>query len=226
VVRREQLVALLSRFGNPTLAEQYAPEIHWHMIALVAADRGRTIGGGDDTGFYARPCMTTAGLARELRDVRGKARKAVSGKMNNEDWITAWAALPARTRSRLWRPRLIKTKDGRTVDPGTLTGAFSAPGFAIIAPRPELVLPVIDMEIEQLSAIPVKDRRLRHRDKNEQAAIEAIRNAYRALTGGKYKGGRQNRGGRLAGRFHRLGRDIDALFGTKLFAEKDSRRLR
>jgi hypothetical protein len=226
---------MLSRFGDPTklgaghiaaVAEQHASAVHWHMNAVVAADRGRNIGGDDDTDFYARPCKTTAGIARELRDIGGKARKAASGKLSNKEWITAWAALPARTRSRLWRPCLVKTEDGRTVDPGTVAGAFSAPGFATVAPKPDLVLLAIDSEIERLATMPVKRRRERRRDEGEQAAIEAIRNAYRALTGGRYKGGRQNRGGRLAGRFHQLGRDIDALFGTKLFAEKDSRRLR
>jgi hypothetical protein len=200
--------------------------IHSEMLALVAVDRGRDLGGDDGTGFYARRRTTTAGLARELRNIRGKARKAMASKLTYESWIAAWAALPARTRSILWKPRLVRIGNVRTLDPDMVAGTFSAPGFIILAPKPKLVLPAIDGEIERLVTMPASTRQLRHRDDNEQTAIEAIRNAYRALTGGKYKGSRQTHDGHLAGRFHQLGRDIDALFGTKLFAKKDSRRLR
>jgi hypothetical protein len=48
--------------------------------------------------------------------------------------------------------------------------------------------------------------------------------AYSELTG--HKGGRVIADGRLAGRLFRLGREIDEIFGIKLFANKDSRRLR
>jgi hypothetical protein len=66
--------------------------------------------------------------------------------------------------------------------------------------------------------------KLRKRNEEEHAAIAAIRHAYSELTG--HKGGRVIADGRLAGRLFRLGREIDKIFDIKLFANKDSRRLR
>jgi hypothetical protein len=211
--------------GDPTIAEQQAEIIHPHMLAVVmqTVARGHDIG-RDEAGLYARPRTATAGLARELRDLRGKVRKAVAGRLDVEDWIAAWAALPARTRARLWQPRLIQTPEGRTVDRDTLAGSFLVPGYHTIAPRPEVVLTAITVELERIKTTPAARRRFRVRDEDERVAIREIRNAYRALTG--KKGGRVIRDGRLVGRLIDLGHEIDGIFGTRLFAEKDSRRLR
>jgi hypothetical protein len=220
-----QLITALSRLGGePGIAEQQAHRIFPLMIAVVAPTRGYDIG-GDGEDFYARPLSHTAGLARELRDLGGKARKAAAGKLSKEAWMKAWAAVPHRTQRLLWRPKLIRMERGHAIDRNTLSGSYSAPGLQTIAPKPEVVLPTIAAEAERLKKTPSAQRPKRVRDGNERAAIEAIRNAYRAVTG--YRGGRAiGADGRLTGRLHRLGRDIDVIFGTQLFAEKDSRRLR
>jgi hypothetical protein len=220
-----QLITSLSRLGgDPGIAEQQAYQIFPLMIAVVTPTRGYGIG-GDSEDFEARQLPQTTGLARELRDLGGKARKAAAGNLSKEAWMRAWAAVPNRTRRVLWRPKLIRTEKGRTIDRSTLSGSFSAPGLQTIVPKPELVLSAIESEIEQLKATSSGQRQRRMRDANERAAIEAIRSAYQALTG--YKGGRViSTDGRLTGRLQRLGREVDAIFGTGLFAEKDSRRLR
>jgi hypothetical protein len=220
-----RLITALSRLGDPAIAEQHAQQIFPLIIAVVTPTRGYDIGGDDGEDPFARPLSQTAGLERELRDLGGKARKAAAGKLSKEAWMKAWAAVPDRTRRVLWRPKLIRTEEGRTIDRSTLSGSFSAARLQTIAPRPEVVLPTIAVEIERLKATPGAQRRARKRDENEDAAVAAVRNAYGALTG--YRGGRAiSADGRLTGRLHRLGRDIDGIFGTRLFAEKDSRRLR
>jgi hypothetical protein len=110
------LVVALSRLGDPAIAERQAEIIHPLMLAVMAQTtaRGRDIGDDEAGGSYARTKTKTAGSARELRDLRGKARKVLSGKLDNVGWITAWAALPVRTKSRLWRPLLIQEKTARS----------------------------------------------------------------------------------------------------------------
>jgi hypothetical protein len=226
--KQARLITALSRLGDPAIAEQQANIIMPLILAVITPSRGHEIG-RDDAGFYyARSRTATAGLARELRDLRGKARKAVAGTLTGEDWIKAWAAVPARTQRLLWRPRLIETAEGRTIDRRTLAGSYSAPGFALIAPKPEVVLPAIAAKLDLIEATPAAQRRKRKRDEHEQAAIAAIRGAYRMLTNKGYKGARSvdPLSGKLAGRLIGLGHEIDRIFGTALFAEKDSRRLR
>ena len=219
---RRLLAALTSLGGDPAVAEKHAQIIHMRMINFVTQrhSRGHDLG-RDAEGFYARPRKETAGPARELRDIVGKARKAVAGRLDKEEWIDAWTALPERTK-RLWRMPLIRTPEGRTVDRDKLAGGFSAPGFYTIVPKAEEVLPLIAAELARIKKTPGEKRR--QRDENEHVAIEAIRAAYRALTG--HKGGRVIAGGKLKGRLVRLGREIDEIFDTALFAAKDSRRLR
>jgi hypothetical protein len=222
----ERLIAALSRLGNSEIAEKHAGNIFSRMISVVTPVRGHDIGGDDDTGFYARPRTEIAGPERELRDLGGKARKAARGKLGFKAWTNAWAALPRRTKQLLWRPKLVRTAEGhRTIDRDTIAGSFAAPGLHTIVPKPGVVLPLIEAEIARIKTTPAIQRRLRKRDTAEQAAIEAIRAAYQALTGRK---GRRvlDVERRLTGRFYRLGREIDDIFGTKLFAAKDSRRLR
>jgi hypothetical protein len=221
----ERLITALNRLGgDPAVAEKHAQLIEWCMLKVAIPYSGHDIGSDDDGGFYARKRMKTAGLERELRDLGGKARKTVSRRLGVEEWMNAWAALPDRTKRLLWRPKLIQTAKSRTVDRDELAGSFSAPGFHMIAPKPELVLPAVEIELERLKAKPSAQRRKRQRDDAEHAAIEAIRAAYQELTGNK--GGRVIRNGRLVGRLHSLGQEIDGIFGTKLYAVKDSRRHR
>jgi hypothetical protein len=221
----ERLIRALNRLdGDPAVAEKHAQLIEWCMLKVAIPYSGHDIGSDDDGGFYARKRMKTAGLERELRDLGGKARKTVSRRLGVEEWMNAWAALPDRTKRLLWRPKLIQTAKSRTVDRDELAGSFSALGFHMIAPKPELVLPAVEIELERLKAKPSAQRRKRQRDDAEHAAIEAIRAAYQELTGNK--GGRVIRNGRLVGRLHSLGREIDDIFSTKLYTVKDSRRHR
>jgi hypothetical protein len=221
----ERLITVLSRLGgDPIVAHKHAQVILWRMTVVATPSKGHDIGGGDDPGFYAHPRTSVAGLERELRDIGGRARKAVIGKLSVEAWMKAWAALPDRTMRLLWRPKLIQAAKSRTVDRDQLAGSFSAPGFHMIVPKPELVLPAVEIELERLKAKPGAQRRKRQRDEAEHAATEAIRAAYQEVTGNK--GGRVIRNGRLVGRLHSLGQQIDGIFGTKLYAVKDSRRHR
>ena len=48
----------------------------------------------------------------------------------------------------------------------------------MIAPKPELVLPAVEIELKRLKAKPSAQRRKRQRNEAEHAAIEAIRGAY------------------------------------------------
>jgi hypothetical protein len=218
--RLKALIAALSRLGVPDVARRHALLIHPLMLAVVADKqaRGHDVGRDDHGAFYARPRKTTVGLERELRDLEAAARKAVASKLDPERWINAWAAMPTRTQSRLWK-RLLKEVVARAF-------SYSAPGYGIVVPRPEDALPAIIAEHKSLSEVPGAKRRRRRRHEPSDEAIVAIRAAYRELTG--RRGGRVKApDGKLAGRLVRLGREVDQIFGTSLFVAKvDSRRLR
>jgi hypothetical protein len=216
------ITALQRLGGNAALIEQHASQIHYAMLHLIATYRacGFDIG-RDADGFYARPRPRTAGLRRELDALAAKCRKAVTRKIGNERWITTWAALPVRT-AELWKPVLIRTVEGRTIDRDTLAGGFEAEGFAMLAPKPEVVRPRIELELARTIASPRPKKRERNAD--ETRAIEVITNAYREITGNSRK--RVVRNGRAAGGRIQFGREIDAIYGTTLFSVKDSTRLR
>lgn len=102
---------------------------------------------------------------------------------------------------------------------------FCAPGVQMLVPKPQDVLDAIRAEQEQIKQTVGTERRKRKRDQAEHTAIKAIRSAYQNLTG--KKGGRTtDANGRLTGRLVRLGREVDEIFSTNLFADIDSRRLR
>jgi hypothetical protein len=129
-----RLIAALTRLGDRAAAERQASTIYPIINAVVFQkhSRGHDIG-RDARGFYARPRTSTAGPARELRDLCVAANKAIAGRCDKEDWITAWAAVPDRTQHRLWGSPLIqKTR---------LFGSFSAPGYLTNVPRPDDALP-------------------------------------------------------------------------------------
>jgi hypothetical protein len=56
--------------------------------------------------------------------------------------------------------------------------------------------------------------------------FERLITALNRLGGDPAVAGRVIRNGRLVGRLHSLGHEIDGIFGTKLYAVKDSRRHR
>jgi hypothetical protein len=225
--RLARTVAVLQRLdgdADPAVIEKQADLIHqaWLDMIVGSRSRGHDIGVDDGGIAYARPRSKTKGLKRELDDLLPKCRKAVAGRISLREWTTIWAAQPHRIR-KLWKPKLIKTAEGRTIDRSTIAMSFVADGYVIVVPKPGIVLPVIEAALANITASP----RSKKREPNavEAKAIEAIRDAYRAITGNK--GGRAiNVLGKLDGKLAALGREIDAIFGTKLIAEKDSWRLR
>jgi hypothetical protein len=210
---------------SATVIEHHAQIIHVAMLDLIVARRARGFDiGRDDSGAYARPRSKITGPARELRDLRPMCRKAVAGKLSAQDWTTTWAAQPVRIRRLVWKPLLVETPEGRSIDRSTLAMGFEAEGFAMLAPKPEVVLPAIERELAIAKITATPGAKTRKPDGDAVEAKEAIRAAYRAITGNR--GGRVIRNGRLAGRLAALGRNIDAIFGTRLYAVKDSTRLR
>lgn len=147
------------------------------------------------------PPRRSLGPMRELRDLGGLARKATAGKISAEDWLQAWSSISRRMR-------------------------HSLVGTLMTVPRPEEVSLAIASEIERLKALPRAHRqRRRKRVGVESDAIAAVRFAYWELTG-HYSGRAFNDEGKLDSPLVRFGREIDEIFGTSLFAVKDSRRLR
>lgn len=213
--RTAALVELLAALGERTVAEREARNIH---AAILSLGRGYEIG-KDRAGFYARPRRARPeGPARALRDLAAAARKAINGKNDVETWMEVWAAQSVEV-GRLCRPALLKS--GR-LDPAKLLGHFSAPGFTMVIPKPEAVLPCIEAELHRLKG--QTGGRVRKPDASARDVIAVVRAAYAALTG--KSGGRVNRSDGAPSRFVRLGRDIDTLFGTKIFPRVDSARLK
>jgi hypothetical protein len=95
----------------------------------------------------------------------------------------------------------------------------------MLVPKPQDALDAIQAERKRIEQAASTERRKRKRDQAEHAAIQAVRSAYQKLTG--KKGGRAtDANGKLTGRLVRLGREVDEIFSTNLFADIDSRRLR
>jgi hypothetical protein len=118
-----------------------------------------------------------------------------------------------------------------------LLGNFSAPddqggpndkereraGFAIVVPKPEAVLPALEVALE-LMKIVTGNKKQRKPELAAHDVIAVVRSAYSALTG--YRGGRAILPSGEPSRSVRLGHDIDRLFGTKIFPKVDSTRLK
>jgi len=225
-----KIIAALRRLDasvDAAMLNRHADLIHAAMLNLITSyrARGHLVGKDDSGGFYARPRNRTVGVARELEELAPKCRKAAAGKISLEGWITIWAAQPERIWM-LWKRAMVEYTIGgirfRSIDRSTLAGSFEAHGYHMVAPKPELVLPEIEAALSSAAAMPAAKTRKGNAD--EAAAIAAIRTAYREITG--HEGGRVLFNGKLAGKFNRLGREIDGIFGTSLFAVKDSKRLR
>jgi hypothetical protein len=215
----ERLVKLLARLGDRAVAEKQARHIHAAMLAALS--RGHDIGQEAD-GFYARPRHTKpAGPAKELRDLARTARKAIRGKISREDWMREWAAQP-RSVWQACRPLLLD-RGTRSLNRAKLLGSFSAPGFSVVVPKPDAVLPALEVELERRKKV-TGNKKQRRPDLAAHDVIAVVRSAYSALTG--EAGGRVIRPDGRASRFVRLGQDIDRLFGTKIFPKVDSVRLK
>jgi hypothetical protein len=214
----EQLVELLCQYGDCAIAQKEAGHIHAIMLALP---RGHDIG-QDESGFYARPRQAKPpGPAKDFRDLAATARKAIRGKISREDWMREWAAQP-RSVWRACRPFLLKPET-RSLDRSKLLGSFAAPGFAMVVPKPEAVLPALEVTLERRK-IATGNKKQRKPDLTEHDLIAVVRSAYSALTG--RRGGRVIRPDGGAGRLVRLGHEIDRLFGTRIFPTADSTRLK
>ena len=208
--------------ADPVGIERLAVDILWHMYMLKAQQA------------EVRRLAKSVGPAKELRDIERTARKAAGGKILDA-WDAAWAKVPGKIRSRLWRPKVPPVVSRKLDATGRLVGFeraplrdvryFQASGLNMLVPKPQDVLDAIKAERKRTEQMAGAERRKRKRDPAEHAAIKAIRSAYQNLTGNK--GGRTTDvNGRLTGRFVRLGREIDEIFSTNLFADIDSRRLR
>jgi hypothetical protein len=223
--KHDRLIEALRRLkgGADVAIEQAASDILCQMYILKVHQ------------VEAARLAKSVGPAKELRDIERTARKAADGKLALDAWDAAWARVPEKTRSRVWRPKappVVSRKHdaaGRLVKferaPLHDVRYFQAPGLDMLVPKPQDALDAIKAEQERIKQTASAERRKRKRDQAEHAAIKAIRSAYQKLTG--KKGGRTtDANGKLTGRLVRLGREVDQIFGTQLFAEKDSRRLR
>ena len=225
---RERLVSIFRVLkalgGRPRIAARQAMIVYATMMRLA---RGYHIGreynsarNQDEFFSLPRARQKKKGPAKELRDFYSAARKAAAQKMNAEEWMNVWAAQHPST-WRLCRPALFK--DGsRSVDPQKLLGHFSAPGHTIAVPKPEIILPALKAELARLAATP--NPKTRKRDPREAEAVAVVGEAYEKMTGEKPN--RRFKDAKLSGQFKDLCDEIDHIFGTKLFADSDSRRLR
>ena len=225
-LKHDRLIEALHRLkghDDSAVIEQLATDILMHMFILKARQT------------EARRLAKSIGPAKELRDIERTARKAADGKLALDAWDAAWARVPEKTRSRIWQPKVPPVVSRQYNATGRLVGFeraplrdvryFQAPGRDMLVPKPQDVVLGIKAEQERIKQAASAERRKRKRDEAEHAAIKAIRSAYQKLTG--KKGGRTtDANGKLTGRLVRLGREVDEIFGTRLFAEKDSRRLR
>jgi hypothetical protein len=197
--------------GDPAEAEP----IHRVMLNVMVEATGKGHEIGSDVVYYARPRKKAAGPARDLRDLLRVARKAKARNLRiDEDWITAWARLPAKTRQLVRRPKLIRTdKKGRALD----YMGYSATGFGytMIVPKPETAIPGIEAALQRIKTMPAS--KFRQPNEVEDKARETIWRAFQTSSVG---------GGVRARAFLEFGRAIDRIYGTDLFDAKDGRHLR
>ena len=204
--RLTELTLNLRNFGGDT-AE--AKPIHAAMLDVIAqaSSRGHDI--GVDTTYYARPRKKAAGPARDLIDISRSARKALKREISWQDWVTAWARLPATTRQLVWQPPLKQTKRSRTVDRKQLLG-YSASGFTMIAPKPATVFPAIEAELARMKTTP----RSKHRkpDAAARTVLAAVWRAFQTIPGSS-KSPRSPR-------YLEFGQAVDKIYDTDLFDVK------
>jgi hypothetical protein len=213
-----ELLELLARWGDRTIAEEQAPKIHAAMLMLA---RGQDIGREADTGYFARPRRSSQGPAKDLRDLASAARRSIKGAIDTEEWFEAWAAQP-RSTWKLCRPSLL-LPGTRNFDPDKLLGHYRAPGYTLVVPKPHVVLPALQAQLDEMKGL-TGNKKKRTPDLAAREAITVIRAAYKALTG--KPGGRTVPPEGRPGPLVRFGREIDKLFGTKVFPRADSSRLK
>jgi hypothetical protein len=119
--------------------------------------------------------------------------------------------------------QIEKRRDTHSATMGDIEDVEQPVGFAIVVPKPEAVLPALEVALE-LRRIVTGNKKQRKADPAAHEVIAVVRSAYSALTG--KRGGRAILPSGQAGRLVRLGRDIDRLFGTKIFPKVDSTRLK
>ena len=232
------LIARLAQLNNaPEIVRPHALKI----LGTVGFIRAR----GDRYGYLFEPgkkerhktVLPSRGPARELEELRRAARRAI--KQNNvEGWLTAWAAVPHRTRGLVWVPPVPPVIDCRRDESGRLIAfrrtsyndslkgcTIWGPGFTMIVPPPTEALPLIEVAICRLRATPAKVRRKRTSDLLAANLGHTIKTAYAELTG-KLPKPVLRKNSRLDSGLISLARDIDARFRLCIFSADDSPRLR
>lgn len=220
--RSQRLAATLHRLrdgADVALIDKHTDAINGAMLAVLSDRRARGFDiGEDEGGFYARPRSNTAGMRRELRDLIGKCRKAVGGKISVKDWAVIWAALPERTKALLWK------KPSGLLDPATIAIGFATERYQTLVPKPEVVLPTIEAELAKIATVPGSN--IREPNEVEAEAIAAINAAFRQITGSDAGRVVRVKDGKAVGKRILFGREVDGIYGTGLFGAKDSRRFR
>jgi hypothetical protein len=139
------------------------------------------------------------GPMRELRDLSAAARKAIARK-DVAGWAHAWAEVSRRTRWLVWQ------------DHSTM-------------PDAETALREIAFAVKRLSSVPLSKRRRRTRVAAEQDAIGSIKLAFWELSDRRPRR-IIGRDGQITGPLVAFCREIDRIFGTRLFSGADCWRLR
>jgi len=218
------LIARLTQLNDdPEMVRPHALKI----FGAVGSIRVR----GDRYGYLFEPgkkerrktVLPTRGPARELEELRRAARRAI--RQNNvEGWLTAWAAVPHRTRARVWVPPVPPVIDRRRDESGRLIAfrrtsyndilkgcTIWGPGFTMIVPPPTEALPLIEDAICGLRATPAKVRRKRTSDLLAANLAQTIKTAYAELTG-KLPKPVLRKNSRVDSGLISLARDINARF--------------
>lgn len=138
------------------------------------------------------------GPARELRDLSAAARRAIA-RNDAAGWAHAWAKVSSRTRWLVWQEHLT------TPDAATAQVAIA-------------------VAVKRLSSIPASERRRRTRSRVEKDAVGSIKLAFWELSDRRPR--RVVRDGKIIGPLAELCREIDQIFGTRLFSGTDCWRLR
>jgi hypothetical protein len=207
VDRLAQLNAAMRSFGgDPAEAEL----IHKAMVDLMVEQLSRGHEIGDNVvAYYARPRTKQSGTLRDLIDLYRVGRKVLTGERPWQDWVTACVRVPDKTRQLFWRPRLVQTKKGKTIDRKELLG-FGVPEFQTVVPKPEIAMPGIEAALKRLKAAPGSKHR--KPDAVKQAAMNTIWRAFQTIPGSS-KSPRSPR-------YLEFGQAVDKIYDTDLFDVK------
>ena len=197
MTRQQQVAAALVRLDG------WIPANHIKSKAEVADEHAKSI----EWAMRGIKGKSRGGPARALRDLAAAARKAIARK-DAAGWARAWAECPRRTR---WLILAQHIEHCRWQD---------------YSPKPdaETALREIAFAVKHLSSVSASERRRRKGVPAEQIAVAAIKSAFWELS--DRPGRRVVRDGQITGPLAELCREIDQIFGTRLFSGTDIWRLR